>query len=466
VSATNQFMQPAPTGGPWTATTKMDMTDAKMQSNQAGFLLWQAEGSGANRFVKIVANARTTDASAPSRPSWWLERQQTVASSTSGLGNGNAGYIAGAMPDTLYLRLVSSGGTAQTIRTSYSLDGLVWTEFLSAFTVDTSSIPLQVGLGTYRGENNPNGFARFDWFRVCDFSLDDTAPQSSASVAPPAGAGGWHTSAPVVTLGADDGAGTGVAKTEYRIGDGAWTTYTAPFTAAAPVEYRSTDVRGNVEPTRAITVRVDGVAPVSTATLDPANGTLRFAATDAGSGVARIEYNVGGTWLPYASSAPPVFASPGAYSVLHRAVDVAGNVEDERTIAFTIGEPEPGESVEVDVIAAVVPASLSLTLGGGPANFGPFIPGVGREYTASTFLTATSTLRGTKLTVSELGHMTNGAAALPEPLRAQLSATEWTDIIADERVDVTFKQLVKSTDRLLEGAYSKRVVFTLSTTTP
>ena len=76
-SATNQFLQPAPTGGPWTATTKLDMTDAKMQSNQVGFVLWQAEGSGANRFAKVVVNARTTDASAPSRPSWWVERQVT-----------------------------------------------------------------------------------------------------------------------------------------------------------------------------------------------------------------------------------------------------------------------------------------------------------------------------------------------------------------------------------------------------
>ena len=131
-SATNLFRQPAPTGGPWTATTKLDMTDAKMQSNQVGFVLWQAEGSGVNRFAKVVVNARTTDASAPSRPSWWVERSVTANSSTTGLGNGNAGYIAGAVPDTVFLRLVSSGGAVQTFRTYYSLDGIAWTEFLTA----------------------------------------------------------------------------------------------------------------------------------------------------------------------------------------------------------------------------------------------------------------------------------------------------------------------------------------------
>ena len=144
---------------------------------------------------------------------------------------------------------------------------------------------------------------------------------------------------------------------------------------------------------------------------------------------------------------------------------MAGNVEAARRAEFTVGTAEPGDSVDVDVIAAVVPGTLSLTLGG-PVTLGPFVPGVEREYTGTTFLTATSTLRGAQLTVSELGHMTNGATALPEPLRAELSRSVWTEPLANERVDVTFKQLVKRTDRLLEGSYAKRVRFTLATTTP
>ena len=492
-SATNQFLQPAPTGGPWTATTKLDMTDAKMQSNQVGFVLWQAEGSGANRFAKIVVNSRTTDASAPSRPSWWVERQVTLNSSASGAGNGNAGYIVGAVPDTVFLRVASSGGAVQTLRTYYSLDGIAWTEFLTPFTMDTTSIPLRVGLGTFRGENNPNGFARFDWFRVCDFSLDDTAPQSSASVAPAAGGSGWHTTSPVtVTLTADDGAGTGIASTEYRIGGGAWTTYTAPFTVAASavIDYRSTDVRGNVEPAKTQELRIDAVAPVSTATLDPASPsttpvTVRLAATDAGSGVGRIEYTLdgGGTWSTYAAASPPVISAVGSHTVGYRAVDVAGNVETARNVTVTIGTATPTPTptatpttptatptdsvdAQLDVIAVVVPRTLSLTLGSSPVNLGPFIPGVEREYTASTFLTATSSLPRTQLIVDLPGYMTNGALALPEPLRVELSKTSWTGPFANDRVDATFKQLVKRTDRLLEGTYAKQVRFTLTATTP
>jgi hypothetical protein len=151
--------------------------------------------------------------------------------------------------------------------------------------------------------------------------------------------------------------------------------------------------------------------------------------------------------------------------VRYRAVDVAGNVEGERSVTFTIADGT-GDSAqaELDVIAAVVPGTLSLTLGG-PATFGAFVPGVQREYTANTFLTATSSLHASELTV-ELGHMANGPMSLPEPLRADLSQSRWSGPIAEERVDVTFRQLVKATDRLLEGTYAQRVRFTLSAITP
>ncbi len=150
-----------------------------------------------------------------------------------------------------------------------------------------------------------------------------------------------------------------MAKTEYRIGGGAWTTYTAPLpvTSSGTVEYRSTDVRGNVEPARTQELRVDAAAPVSTATLDPAAGpytgpvTVRLAATDAGSGVSRIEYSLddGATWVTYATA--PVIAAVGAHSVRHRAVDVAGNVETARSVSFTIAAPTATPTVTPTVTA-------------------------------------------------------------------------------------------------------------------
>ena len=317
-------------------------------------MLWQAEGSGANRFAKIVVNSRTTDASAPSRPSWWVERQVTLNSSASGAGNGNAGYIVGGVPDTVFLRVASSGGAVQTLRTYYSLDGIAWTGFLTPFTMDTTTVPLRVGLGTFRGENNPNGFARFDWFRVCSYSLDDTAPQSSASVAPAAGGNGWHTTSPVtVTLTADDGAGTGIASTEYRIGGGAWTTYTAPFTVAASAGDRlsldrcARQRRARQDPGAADRCRRRRCRPQRSRPASPSTTPVtvrRLAATDAGSGVGRIEYTLdgGGTWSTYAAASPPVMSAVGvAHTVGYRAVDVAGNVETARNVTVTIGTATP-----------------------------------------------------------------------------------------------------------------------------
>ena len=72
-----------------------------------------------------------------------------------------------------------------------------------------------------------------------------------------------------------------------------------------------------------------------------------------------------------------------------------------------------------------VPATLSLALGA-PATFGAFTPGVEREYTASTTATVISTAGDAALTYSDPGHLRNGAFALAQPLRVELSKASWT----------------------------------------
>ncbi|RIJ69701.1 hypothetical protein D1871_21435, partial [Nakamurella silvestris] len=58
--------------------------------------------------------------------------------------------------------------------------------------------------------------------------VDTTAPVSTVTLAPgaPQGTNGWYTTAVTATLAATD-AGSGVAKTEFSLDGGAWTTYTA-----------------------------------------------------------------------------------------------------------------------------------------------------------------------------------------------------------------------------------------------
>ena len=70
-------------------------------------------------------------------------------------------------------------------------------------------------------------------------------------------------------------------------------------------------------------------------------------------------------------------------------------------------------------VTGTVPATLSLTLGT-PASFGAFTPGVAKDYTASTTANVISSAGDAALSVSDPGHLMNGAFALPEPLQREL----------------------------------------------
>ncbi|MDA0171186.1 M1 family metallopeptidase [Solirubrobacter taibaiensis] len=116
-------------------------------------------------------------------------------------------------------------------------------------------------------------------------------------------------------------------------------------------------------------------------------------------------------------------------------------------------------------VSGTVPATLALALSGTP-TFGAFTPGVAKEYTAQAAANVISTAGDAKLSVSAPGFLTNGAFTLAEPLRVELSKSDWTAPTSNENVDITFKQLIKANDPLRTGNYSKTLTFTLSTTTP
>jgi enterochelin esterase-like enzyme len=112
-----------------------------------------------------------------------------------------------------------------------------------------------------------------------------------------------------------------------------------------------------------------------------------------------------------------------------------------------------------------VPATLALTLGG-PASFGAFTAGVGKDYTATTSANVISTAGDAALTVSDPGHLMNGTFALPQPLVVELSKAAWTAPVSNDAVTITFRQRVNADDALRTGAYSRTLTFTLSTTAP
>ena len=148
---------------------------------------------------------------------------------------------------------------------------------------------------------------------------------------------------------------------------------------------------------------------------------------------------------------------------------------------------EPGFFPQVPgTVGGTVPATLSLTLGA-PATFGPFTPGVAKDYTASTTANVISTAGDATLSVADpsstnTGHLVNGTFVLPQTLQATATGAGVRpgrrlgrpDAAEDldrrrpptSRSTVSFKQSIAANDALRTGAYSKTLTFTLSTTTP
>jgi hypothetical protein len=65
-----------------------------------------------------------------------------------------------------------------------------------------------------------------------------------------------------------------------------------------------------------------------------------------GAGVDYTEYSLdGGEWTTYED--PFTVSSLGGHEVEYRSADLAGNVEETRSVAFTILEPDPGGEAEL-----------------------------------------------------------------------------------------------------------------------
>jgi hypothetical protein len=116
-------------------------------------------------------------------------------------------------------------------------------------------------------------------------------------------------------------------------------------------------------------------------------------------------------------------------------------------------------------VGGVVPATLSLALGA-PAAFPAFVPGVEHTYTASTTATVTSTAGDAALSVSDPGHLRNGAFSLPEPLQVAINPLSWNTPVTNAPVTIAYTQHIGAQDALRTGTYAQTLTFTLSTTTP
>jgi hypothetical protein len=180
---------------------------------------------------------------------------------------------------------------------------------------------------------------------------DTTAPVVSVSVSPKVAESGWFTSANVTVAATATDDVTAAPTLEYQLDDGGWVGFEDSFAITGEGLHsfvvRATDEAGNSASTDARRIKIDSIAPVSSAVVDEKARTVTLRGTDNGSGIARIQYATTGNWTTYDSAFK---VGQGKTQVRYRAVDNAGNVEQERVITV----PK----------AAVAPAKTTLTASG------------------------------------------------------------------------------------------------------
>ncbi|MFF5233383.1 OmpL47-type beta-barrel domain-containing protein [Dactylosporangium sp. NPDC000521] len=198
-----------------------------------------------------------------------------------------------------------------------------------------------------------------------DTAGDVTAPTLTLTPSGSAGTGGWFRSAVKVRVAAVDDRG-GRMTIESKVDGGAaasaspvrYTDVTVTGDGQHTVSATATDRAGNTSAAATLPVRIDATAPVSTGTVDAAARRVSVTASDATSGVARIEYAVDtGAWATY--TGPIAAPDSNKHTVSFRALDNAGNLETAKTatIAADLSGPLSGNVAPIAIPTASYTAS-------------------------------------------------------------------------------------------------------------
>ncbi|WP_270044474.1 alpha-L-rhamnosidase [Solirubrobacter ginsenosidimutans] len=193
------------------------------------------------------------------------------------------------------------------------------------------------------------------------------------------------------------------------------------------------------------------------------HGTISSEWTKGANGVSSMKVSVpaGSTATVYV----PATADQSFVAVSGSATPT-GRVDGYQVFSVAPGDVTFAQGTSTTApVGGTVPATLALTLGA-PATFGAFMPGLAKDYTASTTADVVSTAGDAALTVSDPGHLANGAFSLPSPLEVTFSKASWTAPVSHDAVTIGFEQHIGVNDALRTGGYSKTLTYTLSTTTP
>jgi hypothetical protein len=204
-----------------------------------------------------------------------------------------------------------------------------------------------------------------------DVKIDATTPVTGDDA--PAG---WRNAAVTVTLSVTE-TGSGVASTVHRVDGGSFQSGTS-IAIPAPadhsndgvhtIEYRTTDVAGNVESLRSATVRIDTTLPTTTddapAGWSSSPVTVTLSPADALSGIASTQYRIDGGAFQGGTSvaipAPADHSNDGAHTIEYRSTDNAGNVEPLQTATVRVDTTLPAGALTAPANGAHVNGTVAI----------------------------------------------------------------------------------------------------------
>jgi cytochrome c len=180
------------------------------------------------------------------------------------------------------------------------------------------------------------------WFRdVRIKELETVPPVTTATFA---GQGDWHPGQVPVELAATD-AGSGIARTEFKLDNGPWTAYTGPVVVTGDGQhtllYRSADKDGNVEPDKAATILIDATKPTLLVSGvadghvygDSTDVVATWHAEDATSGLASVTGTLDSAAVEPGRVTALYQLGLGIHTLSVTAKDKAGNTTEQR-LAF------------------------------------------------------------------------------------------------------------------------------------
>lgn len=323
-------------GENWNLQTKLHGTFVKMYQ-QGGIIAY----SDPKNWIKLMAMSNGTAGKA---------RIQLSSEINDVNIEKNADVNLPANGDYL-LRLARDGST---YAAEYSVDdGVTWVKVGTA--INAAVADAKVGLlatAPLAGADQID--VTFDYIKEAP---DTVKPVLEVTTTPGAanGADDWFTSAVSLIAAATDESDPAPV-VEVDNGSG-WAVYSGPLAFAedgkSTVKVRARDAAGNESEVVTKTIKVDGTAPVSSATVDEADRSVTLKSADATSGVAKVEYALDDEAGPYATYGEAITVDSAMHTVFFRSVDKAGNVEPSGRVII----PKAGVELTSTATAAALSAS-------------------------------------------------------------------------------------------------------------